>query len=341
MAQSRSTNWPAIWPGGNLSPRESYTRDPITGAPLLSENGSEVWLPGERAVDAWGRPIDPNKTAFDYAFADPPAAPFLATKQAFDAAFGDSLEKGSSSNARRDVPVQSLAEGGAAAPVFDTRRFDLSPARGTPFDNLPLGPMTPRGTPLDKLPLGPVPGTDPAFDTRSFELTLPRGTPFDNLPLKPMIQPEANSAAPRASNKHSGVQNSRLTGPAEAGNISALNIGGPEFAEELSRAARGVGLHVTSGYRGPNHPLTLKNPYSAHPKGWAIDVRAETPEEADVAIAKVREMFASRGFVQDHDYIILDEVRKPSSHATKPHVHFHLTPKGAARWLKERLPTPN
>jgi hypothetical protein len=96
--------------------------------------------------------------------------------------------------------------------------------------------------------------------------------------------------------------------------------------------AQASGLTVTSSYRGPNDPLTLANPSSAHAQGRAFDVRARSPAEADAAIGAVREQMAARGLQEGADYTIQDEVRNPSAHATGPHVHVALTPAGMSKY---------
>lgn len=72
---------------------------------------------------------------------------------------------------------------------------------------------------------------------------------------------------------------------------------------------------VTSGYRGPGHPLSKKNPgsYHARTKG-AVDV-APIP-------GMTFEQFVRQ--IESAGYKIIekrDEVRNPSKHATGPHWH--------------------
>ena len=92
--QLRPIDWFAALPGLNLGPRDA-PMDDLTWAPTLPQGGPrfakhpygrriaeyEIELPGERAIDHWGRPIDPTKPAFEHAFADPPEAPPLATPE--------------------------------------------------------------------------------------------------------------------------------------------------------------------------------------------------------------------------------------------------------------------
>lgn len=72
---------------------------------------------------------------------------------------------------------------------------------------------------------------------------------------------------------------------------------------------------ITSGYRGPSHPLSKKNPQSYH---------AQTVGAVDVApIPGVTfEEYVSR--IRNAGYRIIeakDEVRNPSKYATGPHWH--------------------
>lgn len=107
--------------------------------------------------------------------------------------------------------------------------------------------------------------------------------------------------------------------------------GGPIASAPFTSEAQSSGLHVTSAYRGPDHPLTRANPNSPHAQGMAWDLRARTPEEADATISKQRELLTARGLVEGRDYRIIDEVRNPTRHATGPHIHVQLTPEGKAR----------
>lgn len=75
---------------------------------------------------------------------------------------------------------------------------------------------------------------------------------------------------------------------------------------------------VTSGYRGPSHPLSRANPRSYH-----------TQTRAAVDIAPIPGMTFEQAAAQlGHSYYVhpdsRDEVNNPSSHATGPHWHFVL-----------------
>lgn len=107
---------------------------------------------------------------------------------------------------------------------------------------------------------------------------------------------------------------------------------GPGLLESVAKAAKDAGLTMTSGYRSPDHPLSVANPGSAHSRGMAFDTRAKTAEEADAAIAKIRAMMAAKGLSEGQDYKILDEVRNPSGWATGPHIHTEFTASGAKLW---------
>jgi len=73
---------------------------------------------------------------------------------------------------------------------------------------------------------------------------------------------------------------------------------------------------VTSGFRGPNHPLSRKNPNSWHARSrGAVDMRPVKGMTFEQAAKRI----------EDQGYTILearDEVKYPSSHATGPHWHF-------------------
>jgi hypothetical protein len=97
------------------------------------------------------------------------------------------------------------------------------------------------------------------------------------------------------------------------------------------------GITTTSGYRDPSHKLSRANPNSAHTKALAFDSRAHTPEEADATMAKIRARMTARGLVEGRDYNILDEVRRPSGHATAKHIHTAMTPEGMKRYQEARV----
>lgn len=72
---------------------------------------------------------------------------------------------------------------------------------------------------------------------------------------------------------------------------------------------------ITSGYRGPGHPLSRANPKSFH---------AQTAGAVDVAPipGMTFEQYVSR--IRAAGYRIVearDEVKNPSAHATGPHWH--------------------
>lgn len=127
---------------------------------------------------------------------------------------------------------------------------------------------------------------------------------------------------------------SASSSPASSGIIRSgqpSGSGGAIPSAAYAADAQSNGLHVTSAYRGPDHPLTRANPNSPHAQGNAWDLRARTPEEGDAVMARQRELLTSRGLVEGRDYKIIDEVRNPARHATGPHIHVQLTPEGAAR----------
>lgn len=79
------------------------------------------------------------------------------------------------------------------------------------------------------------------------------------------------------------------------------------------------GARVTSGYRGPNHPLSRANPRSFHARTRAAVDIAPIP---GMTFEQAREQLARAGYAVHRDS--RDEVNNPSSHATGPHWHFVL-----------------
>ena len=72
---------------------------------------------------------------------------------------------------------------------------------------------------------------------------------------------------------------------------------------------------VTSGYRGPDHPLSKKNPNSYHAKTHgAVDIAPIPGMTFEQYIGKIRA--AGYPIIEARD-----EVKNPSSHATGPHWH--------------------
>jgi hypothetical protein len=108
----------------------------------------------------------------------------------------------------------------------------------------------------------------------------------------------------------------------------------------LAKELQAQGLEVTSTYRDPSDPLSKANPNSAHTRAEAFDVRAKTPEQADAAIARIKELMGARGLVLGTDYKILDEVRNPSAWATGPHVHTQFLPEGMAKYQQNVYQDP-
>jgi zinc D-Ala-D-Ala carboxypeptidase len=54
-----------------------------------------------------------------------------------------------------------------------------------------------------------------------------------------------------------------------------------ELVEKVDklRGLYGLPIKVTSGYRCPDHPLTVSRPTSSHAKGLAVDIAARTSRE--------------------------------------------------------------
>ena len=75
------------------------------------------------------------------------------------------------------------------------------------------------------------------------------------------------------------------------------------------------GAKITSGYRGPGHPLSKKNPQSYHARtAGAVDVAPIDGMTFDQYVAQIRN--AGYRIVEARD-----EVRNPSKYATGPHWH--------------------
>ena len=72
---------------------------------------------------------------------------------------------------------------------------------------------------------------------------------------------------------------------------------------------------ITSGYRGPNHPLSQKNPKSFHARtAGAVDVAPILGVTFDQYLSKIRN--AGYRIIEARD-----EVRNPAKYATGPHWH--------------------
>jgi hypothetical protein len=108
--------------------------------------------------------------------------------------------------------------------------------------------------------------------------------------------------------------------------------GRKEALDTLKKELEATGLAMTSSYRSEDDPLSIKNPNSAHTKALAFDTRAQTPAQADTAMAGIRELMNARGLVEGKDYKVLDEVRNPSAWATGPHVHTQMTEQGMQKY---------
>ena len=94
---------------------------------------------------------------------------------------------------------------------------------------------------------------------------------------------------------------------------SIPTVNGSQVIPKLFKGAR-----VTSGYRGPNHPLSKANPDSWH---------ARSAGAVDMAPIKGKTFEQTAREIQAAGYTILearDEVNNPTKHATGPHWHFVL-----------------
>lgn len=93
---------------------------------------------------------------------------------------------------------------------------------------------------------------------------------------------------------------------------------GSAIIKELFPEAR-----ITSGYRGPDHPLSKKNPKSYHTTGAAVDTAAIPGMTFDQYVASIK----------DAGYTVLEainEYEKPSAHATGGHWHVVIGGEGKA-----------
>ena len=87
---------------------------------------------------------------------------------------------------------------------------------------------------------------------------------------------------------------------------------GAGIAKQVFPSAR-----ITSGYRGPDHPLSKANPDSYHTRTRAAADMAPIP---GMTFAQAKAQFEARGYYVHPDS--RDETVNPSSHATGPHWHF-------------------
>ncbi len=86
---------------------------------------------------------------------------------------------------------------------------------------------------------------------------------------------------------------------------------GKAVVKELFPNAR-----ITSGYRGPSHPLSIANPRSYHATSrGAVDIAPIPGVTFDQYVNSIRQ--AGYNIVEARD-----EVRNPSKYATGPHWHL-------------------
>lgn len=92
---------------------------------------------------------------------------------------------------------------------------------------------------------------------------------------------------------------------------SLRDVNGRQVVGKLFPKAR-----ITSGYRGPHHHLSKKNPNSFHAsRHGAIDI-APIP---GMTFEQAAQQIVGSGYELLE---AIDEVKYPSSHATGPHWHF-------------------
>lgn len=102
--------------------------------------------------------------------------------------------------------------------------------------------------------------------------------------------------------------------------MPATALAGFDPVDDGVSALRAVlpNARVTSGYRGPDHPLSKKNPRSYH---------ARTRAAVDVAPIPGMTFEQARAALERQGYSLIeaiDEATNPSRHATGPHWHFVL-----------------
>lgn len=107
------------------------------------------------------------------------------------------------------------------------------------------------------------------------------------------------------------------------------------MAQEVRRSPRRVGFRpidngtdavrglfpqarITSGYRGPDHPLSRANPRSYHARTRAAVDLAPIP---GMTFQQARDRIAGAGYGLIE---AIDEEKNPSRHATGKHWHFVL-----------------
>jgi len=144
--------------------------------------------------------------------------------------------------------------------------------------------------------------------------------------------PSSGGTAPSAAPAPSGAASAPTDSAPFTGSMKDRIAGLKSIMGEVQEA----GMTTTSGYRGPDHRLTKRNPNSAHAKALAFDTRARTTAQVDAAMAKQREIFARHGMVEGRDYKFRDEVRNPVGYATGKHLHTQLTPQGAKRYAQSK-----
>lgn len=107
--------------------------------------------------------------------------------------------------------------------------------------------------------------------------------------------------------------------PTAAVNKAGEPVGdGSAIIKELFPQAR-----ITSGYRGPDHPLTKRNPRSYHTTGAAVDTAAIPGMSFDEYVAQIK----AAGYTVIE---AINEYENPSAHATGGHWHVVIGGEGQA-----------
>ena len=88
-----------------------------------------------------------------------------------------------------------------------------------------------------------------------------------------------------------------------------------DFIEDLDRARSfsNIKYKITSGYRCPNHPLSIKNPSSSHIKGIACDIECKDSNTRAIMMdALVYADFERFGLHKSFIHVDIDVVDKVS-----------------------------
>lgn len=82
-----------------------------------------------------------------------------------------------------------------------------------------------------------------------------------------------------------------------------------DFVEDLDRARSysNIKYKITSGYRCPNHPLSVQNPQSSHIKGIACDIECKDSYQRALILGGLAEAgFVRIGLSKEGNFIHVD-----------------------------------